>query len=470
MKKLLVFLIVLLSFGSSHAGLVVDIDGASFKYDSSKSIYEFYYSLPDSTVKYKSNNGKFEAEVMFSLSFRKIDTVIQKIEWIITYSKDSYNDKGKNLLGQKTLLLEPGYYYLDINIKDLNDTANALKSEITIFVKDFNDEKLLISDIELAQIIESATKSSRVWNESYKKNTLYVIPNPSLEIIGTSPAIKLYAEIYNAKRYSPDGITIEYRIIDPARNEVLFYPKKRISLNDGLIETIEMPIDAVPSGVYNLQLTVKGKNKDRADTSITNKKIYVLNPEMPPVPQVNFVENQEFEKSEFATMEETQVNYEYARSSYIASNYEKDLFKKCSTPEAKRHFMYSFWRKRNMDTTSPVNRAREEYLSLQAHADKFFSYGKNNDGWKTDRGKIYMKYGAPTQIDQKTLEGDKRAHDTWFYAEYQGGAYFYFVDMSGNGNYVFSGTTCCIYRVRNRAVIQVGARAPAIGIACVPCW
>jgi len=438
-KKLLFVIAFLYSCNLFSNQIVLDVDYASFKYDEKKSIYEFYYSFPDSVIKYNPDKNKFLSEVMFSLKFRQYDSLIKKIEWIVEYSKDSIHQKGNNLFGQKTILLPPGYYNLELMAKDLHDSLNHAHSKFTIYVQDYSSDRVQLSDIELAQIIEPATGQAKPLNESHKKNGLYVVPNPTCEIIGTRPSIKLYTEIYNAASVSPKGLLLEYRIIDAYKNEVLVYPKKKNSETNGLVETIEIPIEALPSGVYDVHITLKTTNEN-VDSSVVTKKIYVLNPDIPPQAQVNFIENKEYESSEFATMDQEQVNLDFERSSYLVTQYEKDLYKKCTTTDAKKHFMFAFWKKRNMDTSSPINLARQEYLRLAAYADKYFSQGKRA-GWRTDRGKITLKYGEPAHRDIIPMEGNYRAYEKWLYPEYLGGAYFYFVDISGNGNYILVNST-----------------------------
>lgn len=453
--RLLFFLIFFIPLLLKAEFLPVETDGACFRYSDTTSVYEFYYSLPDSVLSYKyleptSNEealadssvknkftgGSFKAEVLFSLKFIEYDSVMLSNDWIIEYYKGQSDEKGKNLVGQKNFLLHPGNYTLYMKIYDYNDTSRKYENSFPITIRDFGKKSVGISDIELAQNIESAAKTTRQWSNSFLKSSLYVVPDPSQEILGTHPVIKTYTEIYNAKTISPKGFKLEYKITDPTKEELLVYPKKRNSDNDGLVENVEIPVDAFPSGIYYLNIKLLYPPDAPVDSMSVSKKIYVLNPDMPPEKQKVYAESQAFELSEFATMGEGRVEYEWERSKYIATPYEKDLFKKFTTTDAKRHFLYSFWKRRNTDTLSAYNDFRQKYIDRADYCDKYFSFGTMKDGWRTDRGRVYMIYGEPTSRDYKPTEGNNRPYETWFYAEKQGGMYFYFVDMTGNGNFV----------------------------------
>jgi hypothetical protein len=41
-----------------------------------------------------------------------------------------------------------------------------------------------------------------------------------------------------------------------------------------------------------------------------------------------------------------------------------------------------------------------------------------------------LKYGRPTQIEQFIQNTDTKPYEIWFYQHIQGGAYFYFVDIT----------------------------------------
>jgi GWxTD domain-containing protein len=60
-----------------------------------------------------------------------------------------------------------------------------------------------------------------------------------------------------------------------------------------------------------------------------------------------------------------------------------------------------FWARRDTDPSTPINEFRQAYYTRLATADKAFRAGK--PGWKTDRGRIYILLGRPTNILRKAM-------------------------------------------------------------------
>jgi GWxTD domain-containing protein len=82
---------------------------------------------------------------------------------------------------------------------------------------------------------------------------------------------------------------------------------------------------------------------------------------------------------------------------YIITPEEKSAFKKLTTDEEREQFIEQFWERRNPNPGSPENEFKEEYYRRIAYANEHYSSGI--PGWKTDRGRIYIMYGPPDEID-----------------------------------------------------------------------
>jgi GWxTD domain-containing protein len=82
---------------------------------------------------------------------------------------------------------------------------------------------------------------------------------------------------------------------------------------------------------------------------------------------------------------------------YIISDEERKSFKTLSNDEERDAFIENFWLRRNPNPDSPENEFREEHYRRIAYANEHYAAGK--PGWKTDRGHIYISFGAPDSID-----------------------------------------------------------------------
>lgn len=88
---------------------------------------------------------------------------------------------------------------------------------------------------------------------------------------------------------------------------------------------------------------------------------------------------------------------------YIITNEEKAAFKKLTTDDEREQFIESFWERRNPNPGSPENEFKEEYYRRIAYANEHYASGI--PGWKTDRGRIYIMYGPPDEVDDHDSGG-----------------------------------------------------------------
>ena len=84
------------------------------------------------------------------------------------------------------------------------------------------------------------------------------------------------------------------------------------------------------------------------------------------------------------------------RSSTSSRREERQAFRALTTDEDRERFIEQFWLKRDPTPGTPENEYREEHYRRIAYADETFATNAV-PGWKTDRGRIYIKYGPPVE-------------------------------------------------------------------------
>ncbi len=82
---------------------------------------------------------------------------------------------------------------------------------------------------------------------------------------------------------------------------------------------------------------------------------------------------------------------------YIITDEERAVFSKLQTPEEKDSFIEQFWQRRAPDPNRSSNEFKEEHYRRIAYANEHFASGI--PGWKTDRGRAYIMYGPPVEIE-----------------------------------------------------------------------
>jgi GWxTD domain-containing protein len=443
MRYLLVIIFIITSFNASEAKkLALDVDFASFRYDDQNNIWELYYSFPDTLLKYMPDDGSHLGRLHFSLTISSAIDIVADVDWVVENRVDSPPRKlNMKMYGQKSFVIRAGQYEAELEVYDINDTSTAASTQFEILARDFYEDDVAISDLQIARIIEKKSDKTRNWGDMFLKNSLYVVPNPSLEFFGKSPSLYTYLEFYNAEKYSPDGVIFNYRIMDAARREIITIPKNVMPISNAQVETNKIMLDVLPSGVYYLEIIAEFKKTNFTDTLSVSKRFYVYNPDMPPNLQTRFTENQRFEMSPFSTMSEERIHNEWEQARIIATPVEVEKFDQLTKLVAKQRFMFVFWEERDPDGSTPINERFVKFKEAIQYATTYFSFGGRENGWKTDRGRALLKYGFPDDIERQAQKGKNHAYEEWFYGDVQGGAYFYFVDESGFGNFLLVHST-----------------------------
>jgi GWxTD domain-containing protein len=88
---------------------------------------------------------------------------------------------------------------------------------------------------------------------------------------------------------------------------------------------------------------------------------------------------------------------------YIITDEERQTFKKLTTDDERESFIENFWERRNPNPGNPENEFKEEYYRRIAYANEHYASGI--PGWKTDRGRIYITYGPPNEVDSHPSGG-----------------------------------------------------------------
>jgi GWxTD domain-containing protein len=88
---------------------------------------------------------------------------------------------------------------------------------------------------------------------------------------------------------------------------------------------------------------------------------------------------------------------------YIITDEERKAFKRLSTDDEREEFIEQFWLRRDPTPDTEENEYKEEHYRRIAYANERFASGI--PGWKTDRGRIYIMYGPPDEIEDHSSGG-----------------------------------------------------------------
>ncbi len=119
---------------------------------------------------------------------------------------------------------------------------------------------------------------------------------------------------------------------------------------------------------------------------------------------------------------------------------EIEKYETLTNENAKRKYLTEFWKARDEDPSDDMNHYLKDYLRRIKESNlKYKALSK--EGWKTDRGRVYLVYGSPSEIDRYPNQTESRPYEIWYYHDIEGGVQFNFGDISGFSDYVLLHST-----------------------------
>jgi GWxTD domain-containing protein len=281
--------------------------------------------------------------------------------------------------------------------------------------------------------LSSNIKASTNVSDPFYKSSYEVIPNPSL-FFGSniSPVVFSYVEFYNLD--TTKTYTIKTQIQD-SKNTVILEKSRTCSFRvKNAVDVGTLKITTVNSGKYRLLLILA----DASGKEIVHseKTILIFNPNL----QQSAGYLISAKVAELMGMTDDELKDEFLKARYIALDQEIKTFPKLSTIEGHREFLAKFWIDVEQRTRAQNEITRGIYLQRISTAnERYRTYSK--EGWRTDRGRVYLLYAEPDEIERFPSVDNSKPYEIWHYNQIESSVVFIFIDRSGFGNYILVHST-----------------------------
>ncbi len=406
-------------------------DYAEFSYDSTSNFVEFYYSFPKNELSLlNTNKGKFSIGILkIKITNKNNGKAVIDRTWEIKQPfVKSDSSGGQSLVGVLGFRIKAGEYLAEVSGGNAKDTASVRKYSEEIKVVPFIKNKIQISHIELAKNI----KNTQVNKKSiFYKNSYEVIPNPSIVFDSKSPALFYYVELYNLIKSGKHKVLKMGTTLVNSNGRIVYSRNREIKpVADALVQVGIINLAKYGTGTFNLIVTLQ--DTLTKEGAISGKKFFYYNPESKP--DGNAKQNAPFISSEYGVLSNDDCDLLFDESRPIATGDEIDRYEKLTSLNAKREFLYNFWKVRDPLPQTSENEFKAEYLKRLKYVNEHFGT-MNKPGYKTDRGRVYLKYGAYDQIERFPSNSNRKPYEIWYYNSIEGGVYFIFGDLTGYSDY-----------------------------------
>ncbi|MCD4701389.1 MAG: GWxTD domain-containing protein [Candidatus Aegiribacteria sp.] len=308
---------------------------------------------------------------------------------------------GRSAVNSIVLPVIPGNYCLVVTVTDAgNGKEGVVTRDLT--VRDIGT----LSEIELARAVVPSPDES---TNPLRKGEVLVYPAADGSFtLPEEHMVYYYIEIYNN---GGSSVQLQGRLETSSGETIFARPWVSLEMPEGaeavgLVDSLDL--HAVRnSGLHRVVFSLVAQN----DTLETDKYLIVGR---------NMESEDDFISESVGELDEIPYpdHFRLILSSTEASIYDS------LDEDARKRFYSAYWQWAPEQRGLFEERCEEsnQYTSVQ------------RESWRTDRGRVYVIYGPPDDIESVLLQGRQVPHEIWYY--YVGGnESFVFADRNGTGNY-----------------------------------
>jgi len=384
-----------------------------------------YYAVRDVTVEI---NKRGVSQAILTQSVK--DTIYAK-----TFEETTAKNRWYPMLLQLTLpkMDSTERYTMRIEVRDGILNKLAVRPVLTdLRVREFdpsayNNLAIGVGDILLFDTVTSTTGTTKAQGDTYPfstdiKGAVSVILPKSTDpqSIRTKIVLTQVSSVPEAR----DSMREERATVIPISQEYIAGKEYQVSLRDGHFNYDLKPVESSNTTTVTIPFTIAGKRLDQGRYQIlvvaeaagqTRSYTEDLTLNWPQMPLTL-----EDPRDAIAPLVHLTTEDQFKE---LQKGQRQDLIRK----------LYQFWKKYDPTPETAFNEKMAVFYQRADYADFNFANGKTLDGALTDRGKVYLLYGAPTNIGRTLLPGEDPI-EIWTYSN-NVKKVFKFTDESGRGEY-----------------------------------
>jgi len=367
--------------------------------DFSASLVEFHFSVVNDLLTFlKTDSSTFKAEYEINIVFydKKGHAVAEESfrNKTLVNSYAETNSRINPTQSKLTFSLPADEYYYIIQIIE-HSIPEPLTEKTKITFRSFERDRLHLSDIVLCNKLHCVA------------DTLRFEPNIKEFFFERASQVAAFCNIYPQE--NADRLLIDYKITDIHNQSVYSNKQSFRSWKKAIPFCLYMKDKITKSGQYFLTVTVKSGKQ-----SVEMKKQFSV-------------------RLGGAITETDDPEIITEQLKLIA--HKKTVQAIMEAPEAeKQQLIDSFWQERDPTPDTPQNELYDEFQNRIAFANQNFAESfPAREGWKTDRGEIYIKFGPPTQVERQQPEMGRPGVEIWYYTKTE--RRYVFADRTGNGEF-----------------------------------
>ncbi len=368
------------------------------------SYVEIHTQFSAPSLKYKTlENGGLQAEIFYHLVVQKGTETVKEIGFKLL-SPVMLDATIEDFYDIQLINLEPGEYSCSIELADLIANNESIKSKFKMVIE-APKSKAFLSDIIVAEVANPSKEQT-----VFTKSEYDIIPRLASFYTPDMSSLPIYIEAYNLN--NDKGLTLDYYIENQETKKSIPQSIKSIAVTTNEVTPFLFPIDIskIGTGKYKLIIELRQENGE-----IITSKNYVFDRQNDleiSLDTKTIVLDPSFQNS----VSKDSIRFYLSSVLPICPPSQqkfllKELKDKTLKEEQMRKLLQAFWVE-----TAPTN-TTEAWLAYKRQV-LFVEQNFRTSymaGFDTDRGRVYLQYGAPSRTHNREMSSSELPWEIWEY-------------------------------------------------------
>ncbi|MBN2461066.1 MAG: GWxTD domain-containing protein [Candidatus Cloacimonetes bacterium] len=403
---------LLSAFIPISAEITLFVDAINFLDYENNTLLTVIYQVPYNQLQFVRTDIGFLADLKVNFEIFREDSLVYDKNFTnkiivtaedVTYTEEGYTDK-------ISITLSRGGYRIQLVFTDLNSLETGAWSKLCELLP----ENAMISEIEFSHDVRADTTISQ---DKFHRGDQLFFPEPDhIFNLDRTQTMYIYYEFQNFS-HGENGNTDLLENLVISRDDVILQeiPDRILSDKEWLPRLKRIDLSSLESGLYKLDVVLRDNISGREETRSDLFSVMVKKQKK----QHMFTDSEE----------------EYQLMRYFWHSSQLKNWKELSQ-DGKANLVDRFWSSFDPDPFTTENEFFLEIKKRIEYCNNFFSHFA--DGWTTDRGRIYIRQGAPDETRDLTTGLNTRLGTKdltiWKYRGKKNLTYL-FLDVQTSGNF-----------------------------------
>lgn len=413
LKKLVFALLLVLAGPTLFSQPTAYFNIGAFNIPSGKPFLETYLTVVGNSLTYKLVGNQYQNSVNVQVTVLKDTSIVKANKYNLLSPLFPDTLRPPVFIDNQRYSLDNGIYTVKMIISDNYNPKTKPVELKQKFVVSFNNTKIQSSSIQVLESYKKTTTPSPLAKSGYE-----LIPYNVNYFPETQNELMFYFESYNTDTVlGKNKPFIYYYYIESSEsltklNSYGSFKKQTTAPVNPLLSKID--ISKLGSGNYNLVIEIKDEKNmiqlqqkyffQRLNKAVDIVSLYEYSQKKTVAEFFGSCDNADTLKMFVECLWPIANNLDKERVINQSVKKDKDLMKK---------FAIDFWQRRAADTGNALKMWAEYYQDVQ-QVMKLFKCGKQ-PGYYTERGRVYLQYGAPSQRSVQNTDLNTFPYEIWQY-------------------------------------------------------